>query len=112
MALTVAQIPTSSDIIRSTLNQEDRSYVENYDYDNYNTAENSKSRLFIKCVVNTGITLIAVTVLVLIVYYFSNYFSHDDYDSYYSILIVILILVCIAVVLFVIIRSFVNKSKL
>jgi O-antigen/teichoic acid export membrane protein len=109
MALTVA--PISSKILSSTLNQEDRNYIENYDYDNYNTPENSKSRVFIKCVVNTVITLIAVTVLVLIVYYFSNYFSHDDYDSYYSILIVILILMCIAVILFVIIRSFVNKFK-
>jgi uncharacterized membrane protein YcjF (UPF0283 family) len=107
MALTVA--PISSEILSSTLNQEDRNYIENYDYDNYNTPENSKSRLFIKCMVNTVIILIAVTVLVLIVYYFGNYFSSDDYDSYYSTLIVILILVCIAVVLFVIIRSFVKR---
>jgi len=109
MALTVISI--SADILGSELNQEDRNYIENYDYNNYNIGEDNRNGLFVKCIINGAITIIAMTVLFFIAYYFGNHFSHEDYDIYYSILILLLILICTTIILLVIIGTFVKKFK-
>ena len=100
--MALAVIPVSSDRSRFRLNPEDRCYVENYDYDNYQV--NNRSKCCTICVVNTLIVIIAMTILLTIAFLFGSSLDLSDYESYYFILIAVLI-VCVCIILVVVIRS-------